>query len=81
MCALNKNSAVISKKYNNYSDTPAKPLTYNINSNGPSMDPCGSPYIIGMVTSEISLYHAYCFIFLVLHELHISKDFLRRCND
>ena len=40
---------------NKFSDTLATSLIYTINSNGPSMDPCGTPCVIGMVADKVSL--------------------------
>ena len=40
---------------NKFSDTLAKSLIYKINSNGPSMDPCGTPCVIVMVADKVSL--------------------------
>ena len=40
---------------NKFSDTLAKSLIYKINNKGPSMDPCGTPCVIGMVADEVSL--------------------------
>ena len=40
---------------NKFSDTLAKSLIYKINNKGPSMDPCGTPCVIGMVAYKVSL--------------------------
>ena len=40
---------------NKFSDTLAKSLIYKINNKRPSMDPCGTPCVIGMVADNVSL--------------------------
>ena len=40
---------------NKFSDTLAKSLIYKINNKGPSMDPCGTTCVIGMVADKVSL--------------------------
>ena len=40
---------------NKFSDTLAKSVIYKINNKGPSMDPCGTPCVIGMVADKVSL--------------------------
>ena len=40
---------------NKFSDTLAKSLIYKINNKGPSMDPCATPCVIGMVADKVSL--------------------------
>ena len=38
-----------------FSDSLANSLIYKINNKGPSMDPCGTPCVIGMVADKVSL--------------------------
>ena len=40
---------------NKFSDALAKSLIYKMNNKGPSMDPCGTPCVIGMVADKVSL--------------------------
>ena len=39
---------------NTFSGTLDKPLKYQINSNGPSMDSCGTPCVMGIGADKVS---------------------------
>ena len=44
------------------SDTVDKSLIYNKKSNGPNIDPCGTPQLICSVLDTMPLYVTYCFL-------------------
>ena len=44
------------------SDTVDKSLIYNKKSNGPNIDPCGTPQLIFSVLDTMPLYVTYCFL-------------------
>ena len=44
-------------------DTLHKSLTYGKNSDGPRIEPCGTPQALGKKPVSVPLKHTYCFLF------------------
>ena len=46
------------------SDTFSIPFIYKIKSNGPNIDPCGTPHVIVIYFESALLYDTYCLLLL-----------------